>query len=388
VFTGCRLYRVAWKDGAIEDWVLAPNYGFVQYGTFAGAFVFDRATLMPYVEQPPVSVPSPCPVPGVDANPDSGSGFGETAIRAGLQKAHAAGARLINIDTTWSELEPVAGSYNFTRVLRLMSLADAQGLQVMLNIATVDTFMFWTPPDLGGRSIGDAVVSARFQALLRRLAPQIRPNVEYVHLANEVDIYLSEQPRIAEFRSFFSGGAAALKQLRPELSIGFVSAYNNTRRTDAIFQAIKDLGDHTAFTYYPLGDQYAHRKPAAPAVDVPDMVRLAGGRAVVLSEIGYSSSPAVNGSDLKQQEFYNSVFAALKRVGNRVAVANFLFMNELPATSVRALSEYYGPAADPRFIAYVGTLGLHDSTGAPKAAWAEFSAGAREMLVPNGCSRQ
>jgi hypothetical protein len=118
------------------------------------------------------------------------------------------------------------------------------------------------------------------------------------------------------------------------------------------------------------------------------MVRLAGGRPLVLSEIGYSSSPDVNASSVRQQEFYRNVFEALRRMGGSVAVANFLFLNELPAAIVHALSQYYGPEGDPRFIAYLGTLGLHDQSGAPKTAWAEFSAGARQLLAPNGCLRQ
>jgi hypothetical protein len=52
---------------------------------------------------------------------------------------------------------------------------------------------------------------------------------------------------------------------------------------------------------------------------------------------------------------------------------NFTWLTDAPEASVEAWKEYYG-LDDPRFAAYLATLGLRRSDGQPKLALAALAA--------------
>jgi hypothetical protein len=103
------------------------------------------------------------------------------------------------------------------------------------------------------------------------------------------------------------------------------------------------------------------------------MMKSAGSRPVILQEIGFPASPLTGSSDAKQAEFIHAAYGQIDRYGSRIPLASYFLQTDFAPALTKLLSQYYG-MADPAFEGFLGTLGLHDSTGRARPAWSAFRA--------------
>ena len=82
----------------------------------------------------------------------------------------------------------------------------------------------------------------------------------------------------------------------------------------------------------------------------------AGERDVLLTEIGYPTSPTVRGSSTKQAEFYSRVIQELARGEGRFVAANFMSLADLHPSHASALSDHSGLPLT-KFRAVLRTMG-------------------------------
>jgi len=110
------------------------------------------------------------------------------------------------------------------------------------------------------------------------------------------------------------------------------------------------------------------------------MIHAAGPKPVMFQELGYASSGRVNSSEEKQARFVQVAFEMLRQNRGRVCAATFTWMSDLPQPVVDQLGQYYRMANSDRFKAYIGSLGMFDRNGRPKAVWAQFQHEAKSLL--------
>ena len=89
----------------------------------------------------------------------------------------------------------------------------------------------------------------------------------------------------------------------------------------------------------------------------------------------------MNSSEEIQARFLENVFTTLKENRERVLAANILWMSDIAQSLVDQFGEYYKLPNSENFKAFLGTLGLSDRNGKPKAAWSVFQ---REALSLQG----
>lgn len=376
-FTSCRRYQVA-ANGQVTDWYLAPNVGLVQFGSGLGAFKLSTFTLKTYSPRTPVPVPATCPQLGIEVDP------------AGLNTTYANGTRFAHVNATWWEMERSQGAYNFGKIDSWVQAATKQKVDLAFTVRVIDTVRLDLPDDLAGRKMDDPVVLQRFGSFIRALTARFGGRVKWLHIGNEIDTYLAFQPAdaIPAFRKLYSTGVAAARGINSSLSIGTVFAYPTTRRNDSIFQSVNSLMDHVAFTYYPLNDNYLQRDAAVASTDIADMVRLAGSRKLVLTEVGYASSAAANGSETGQAAFYKAVLSALQTNSGVVSAANFFTLLDPPASSVDSAAAYYGTQGRADFKGFLGSLGLVTTAGQVKPAWGIWRTSALQFAANLQCTQQ
>jgi len=305
----------------------------------------------------------PAPAIGVTLSP--GPGGEDEAFELFL----SAGGSAIEAPQPWSTLEPGRRRYRVADVAAIAAgLASDPAGQVMIIPAAIETTRRSVPDDLRREPWDANRMVGRYQALLRHLAPHFGPQVRYVSIANEADVFLGAHPdQLPAFVRFARKEISTVRRLAPWVKVGVTVTYAGlTSAHPRVARTLARLGDVTIATYYPLVDGYRMRPPRAPLHDIPQMVRLAHGRPLVLQEAGYSSAVKLGGSPAAQATFVRSVFRAAKRSRPTIPFMSFYTMFDPPAAECRGRDEA---------VTFFCSLGLRAADGRPKPAWQAFRDG-------------
>ncbi len=384
-YSGVRKYSLRYSEGTSLQWYLAKGTGFVQFGEGESRFSLAGASVRPESDAVESAEMGACAAVGIDPNPQLTTELGD-AYAAALKTAVDAGSRYIDISVYWRVAEPSPGRFDLNALEAAVTLARANGLAVSLTIKTANTTGRDIPPDLANTPWNSQVMLDRWAAFLVEVTARLGDNVKWVNLGNEVDFYFFERPgEVDQFKVFFLHGVSVLRALKPGVSVGLVFAHDSVRYTDRTFHQLKGLGDHIAFTYYNLDGRRA-RDTGEVAFDIPAMVNLAGGKPVIFTEIGYSSTPMIGGSADSQRQFFDRVFDALALLGNRVAAVRFFQLSDLPLDAAEFLAGTLGQLANAPFVAHLGSLGVFDRGGRPKPAWESYKAGVQRLAAPGACT--
>jgi hypothetical protein len=274
----------------------------------------------------------------------------------------------------WSQIEPTAGELDVTQAADDLNMTSRWlGYTTLLGIQLLNTTDKETPADLLDVSFDDPRMLERFEALFEALLPHLNENVRYLSIGNEVDGYLAAHPEEWEaYRAFYEAAAAYVHQAAPSLQVGITFTFGGALTYPDEFAWLNEASDVIILTYYPSSEGFTFDNPAAPLDDFPRMVEIAGGRPVVLQEVGFASSELLGSSEADQAAFVSSVFSAWEQAGNAVPFLDFFLLHDLPDQMCSELEAYYGLQHE-RFHAFLCTLGLRRADGTPKQAWDTFA---------------
>jgi hypothetical protein len=290
-----------------------------------------------------------------------------------LEMADNAGINGAAATYRWSELESTAGALDVTKVQDdLNILSGMYHYTTLLGIQVLNTTDRETPADLLDVSFDDPRMLERFIALFDAMLPYLNENVRYLSIGNEVDIYLAANPEEwATYQTFYHDAAAYVHEVAPSLQVGVTVTYPSIfQHPDEVAQ-LNEVSDVIIITYYPSAPAFTFNNPAAPLEDFPHMVEFAGGRPVVLQEVGFASSELLGSSEAAQAEFVANVFSAWAATGDAIPFLDFFLLHDLAEATCSEFEDYYGLRHE-RFHAFLCTLGLREEDGTPKLAWDVF----------------
>lgn len=378
-------YDIAFGS-SLQTWFLAPNVGFVQFGT-TFPLLLTSQTLNP-LPVPATPLSASCPLVGLEANPPANGDFSSAGKEQALRTAISAGANFMTISTSWQDLEPYPGFYDFSSISDQLWWAQQYKIETAFILKTIDTGSTPIPVDLQARPWNDPVLLSRWNRFLSALANQLNNQIKWVDLGNEVDTYLGNNPaQLTGYYQFLQAGVSQLHSLQPVVSTGVVFSFDSYHLLDGVFRVLSPLCSHTSFTYYdgnPLAG-ISQRSPSDVAFDLGDMIAAANGRPLVLTETGYSSGIAVFSSQELQATFYTDAFAAISNAGGKLTAASFAFMSDFPPSVSDSLAGSYDNGSAYLFASWIGNLGLLDTVGNPKLAWTVFQTEAPNLHGALAC---
>jgi hypothetical protein len=306
---------------------------------------------------------------------------------AAFELALAAGLSEIGLSFPWTSIEVAPGVYDNADLGTANSFYPGYGVPVRLMISPVQTNMKVVPSDLGDTPFDDPELIARFNAMLDWVATQI-PDVTVagIILGNEYDVYLGQDPAAwAAYTAFYSATAAHARALWPGArisaeatlpgAIGPMLAYN---------RALNQHSDVLSVSYYPLTPSFTVQSPQV-VQGAFDQICALYVLPIDFEEIGYPSGDRNKSSPAQQAEFVHEVFLAWDRHAAQVRMVDFTWMHDLPPGVARLIGRIYG-VRNPRFTAYIATLGLRNFDGTDKPAWTQLEVDAAARGFPQAAS--
>jgi hypothetical protein len=289
-----------------------------------------------------------------------------------LNLAVSAGAHGMYSSFTWKSLEPSAAQFKLDDI-NGMAYAASKGLSSLLGITLINTTAKETPDDLMDVPFDSPKMSQRFHALIDALMPDLNFSVRYMSIGNEVDVYLNNHHEWEAYQKFYEDALAYVHQKAPWISVGvtctFGGASGNAQKECATLNAKSDV---IILTYYPLDATFKPLDPSVPLTDFPKMIELAGGKPVVLQEVGYPAGEVLDSSEHKQAEFVRNAFTAWRAAGGNIPFLNYFLLHDFTQKMCDDFGKYYGLPDSKNFNVFLCTLGLRKADGTPREAWQVF----------------
>src|SRR3954469_9710996 len=310
------------------------------------------------------------PIPRSSQPPAGAKAQREVFLEA-VQLAQEAGAGGLYQAWSWQALEPSPGRYDLDDFASTMRyLGQTRGLSTLLTIHVINTSVREVPPDLRALPFDSPRMKERFRALFDALLPHLDRHVLYLSIGNEVDEYLSRSKEWEAYRSFYEDAAAHVRAQAPWLKVGVTSTFDGAKlKCPREVAALNAASDVFILTYYAVDERFLPEASRAPLDDLPRAVALAGGRPLVLQEVGYPSSEALSSSEQQQADFVSSVFAAWRSTAN-IPYLNFSQMHDYDPARCSELAGFYGLPDSATFEAFLCSIGLREADGRPKLGWA------------------
>lgn len=292
---------------------------------------------------------------------------------SGFGMAAEAGVNGDFLSKPWSEIEPSTGEYVLEDTFNYLSFVnDAYDYTLMIGIQVLNTTAKETPADLLDVRFDDPRMIGAFEALFDRLLPALTENVRYLSIGNEVDVYLTAHPEEwDDYTVFFDAAAAYVRERAPWIEVGVTVTFDGMQAEAENVARLTETADVAIVTYYPFAAGLQVKEPSAALIDFPQIVALAGGRPVVLQEVGYPSAGILGSSEAMQAEFVRYAFEAWEAEGEAIPFFNYFVLHDFTEQMCSEFETYYG-FPNERFHAMLCSLGLRQADGTPKAGWDTF----------------
>lgn len=315
---------------------------------------------------------------GLSLNVPEGGGAPE--LIAGVRQQIRMGLNGGTLSLKWNEIEPNPGQFELKALEDRKGTDALLGTQSLITLQTIDTSNRTIPGDLQALPWNDPVLIGRFEKIVEKVCREASPEMKWISLGNEVDVYLASHfSEVETYRPFLAAGRRAAKRVRPDIKVGVTTTWSGLASQSAAIRSLQEGMDATVFTYYGVGPDFQVLAPASITKALDEMLAVAGTRPLLLQEVGYPASDLLGGGEAGQSAFIKGFFDALRPRSNRIALAVWFIQVDFSPPLVDLFQSYYG-LKNERFAAFLGTLGLRDSKGKPRQGWKTFQDEVRRFV--------
>ncbi|MBC7843322.1 MAG: hypothetical protein H7099_13460 [Gemmatimonadaceae bacterium] len=289
---------------------------------------------------------------------------------AALDSSLAVGAKGIVQTYTWRELEPDSARLDVQRVIDDFRYSRSRGLQIFLGIQVINTVKREMPADIAALAWTDPRVQRRFDRLLDALQP-ILGDVTYFSIGNEVADYLRTRSEWPAYTTFVGQAVASLHRRVPGIKVGATMEYSGAAINTTAARALIAVSDVAIYTLYPfLLDSFNVAPATITGVLFDNMIVIAGGKPVVLQELGYPASSVNRSSELAQAAFFTDAIGQWRARGSTAMPFVSLFLlHDFTPQQCSDFGVYYNLPNQPQFIEFLCSLGLRKADGSPRPSW-------------------
>jgi hypothetical protein len=294
----------------------------------------------------------------------------------------AVGVRGVVVTRALHELDSNA----YTALAAQGDFYEAHGKRVLMNLAIVDRAADGRPAPLDTFTWDHPDVITAVHTAIDGLFASFGGELAYLTFGRDVDFYLAGHPGMRGAFEHLVEDACAYAARHGSapvgLRVGAGFSFDGAASPDPSFDTLLDAGDVAVLSYLP-GLKDGSAAPASTvAAALDSMTALAGGKPVVLQALGYPSAPGADGSEEKQQLFFQTFFDALAPRRSVFELVNVVELHDPAAVACEAYAAAQGQSPDGAFASFVCSLGLFDQGATAKPAWLEVAAGAAAFATP------
>jgi hypothetical protein len=286
----------------------------------------------------------------------------------------------------WADFEKTPGAPDFSSLVALRNFYatrcpryeegmqfDHRVLIVNMNVRTK------LPADLEGAAFDNAALISRYVAFVKAYFAAAGIGNESVcfFISNETDTYFeTHESEIPAFKTFYAAVKVGIKADYPNVRIGCITKYHGDRPD--IIADLNNSSDVVAFTYYghnPANFSYANLPPLDNVF--AGMIALAGGKPVVITEIGFAASPLLGSTEEMQAAYITEFFDTYPAYRNEIEWATYCMQADMSEDFVDWFAVMFNLTGfmTPEFKAYLMNLGLYKSDYTPKKAVSAWKSG-------------
>jgi hypothetical protein len=305
------------------------------------------------------------PVPiGVGGLPHAGNAE-ESEISKDL------GLNFITETSAWDE--PKEGDYPWADTQddpfgdRLKKL-KGQGCTLSVTLTVVDDDKKRMPFYLEGRPFDEPRVLTRWAAFLKAFLQRYGDSIDYLNFGQKVNGYfVKHDTEWPAFVRFVAAGAAVVRKEKSKTSVGVV-----LKDSDDPAKFWRDVAPgcgHLALAYIAPCSAFT-KQPTSQALDpkqglyfgrvFESLMRQAGGKKLLLTEVGCPSHPSLDSSPEIQAQFITALFAWLHQAEGRVAALSYVGDKDWPYEATRGVLKQ---ALGDEILKYRGIIRLLTSQG-------------------------
>lgn len=283
----------------------------------------------------------------------------------------------IHLTFSWDNIEPSDTGFDSAYLNDIVDIANiyypAYGVQVELQIPTMNTNVKTTPTDLKTTDFDHPVMIKRFKVFLDTLFAHI-PDIDLsaLNMGNESDIYMgTDATQYTQYKTFLDSVIPYAKELyfnlhQSELKVGTTLTFDGitTASTKALCKNLNDDLDIVAVTYYPLNSDFTMKSPEVVKEDFDALVKeyTDTSQPIYFVECGYASSENCNSSEEQQAEFYQHVFTAWDTHKDHIKYLTLFKTTDWSSDEIEELDDFYN-LNDTIFLEYLRTLGVRTWEG-------------------------
>ena len=286
--------------------------------------------------------------------------------------AQAIGVNAAQVLIPWNLFEPIAGSYNtflFTNAGWGLNTLSARGLKILFTFPIIDIAYKSVPSDLEFVPFNDQIMKNRYRNAIDQILPYLNSDVIYFSVGNEVDARLAVNTgEWTTYREMVDDAIAYIHSVRPDMKVGVTTTFQNSIAQATEIATLNTNTDIHIMTYYLTNTSFMVQDPPGTVLaDLDTMLTQAVGKPLVLQEIGYPSSTVNGGTEAKQAEFVEHVFAKWQSVG--VEKLPFVAFFKRKDWNAAFCDQITGQTMGQTFWEFMCSLGFTNNDLTPKLAW-------------------
>lgn len=303
---------------------------------------------------------------------------GSIGYEAAFGHAKSVGIQFVELAQQWDEVEVSPGKFRSPFLKIANAFYAANDTSIVLSINPIDTTALRVPKHLQGKPLDSPEVIRSFIGFVDfvfEALPDLK--VIAVSLGNEVDGWLAGDPKSWErYSGFVDAVSEHIRKTRPGIPIGVKATWASiVKDRKRELEALNQRTDAVMVTYYPLNPDFTVRQPSVVGEEIDRLVKIAGGKPVLLLETGYPCGIENASSERQQAEFVEEIFTAWDRHSESLRMVNFVWLCDMSRADVAAMTKYYSVQA-PAFASFLSTLGLRTHDGKAREAFLRLESSA------------
>jgi len=317
-----------------------------------------------------------------------GAEDGEMRMEAVLTSL-AAGARGLVVEVEWEQLLSEEGWEPLTRLATFLA---RERKQLLLSIPVVEARADRRPEALRSVAWSSVVIRARIHDLIDQVFGRLGPDVTYLSLGMEVDLFIDAKPSVAsEFATAMAEGIAYACTHPKRTTKTLVGVTWSTKAWQAQLGVERSLltgvSDVVLLAHHGMeGTQQAQTVDAAVVQirEAIEAIEAFGGKPAVLHRVA-GSSKGVGTTAADQAELVKQVFAVVQEKRARVPFVGVAALHDPSPESCQAFAQARVPSTSSDasgLYAFWCSVGLRDAHGVPKDSFGAFLHGAATFLSP------